>query len=325
MSSQVKLFPTVILSPTALFLCAFAAALLSWSGHSLAADFTEEIDRLLAQPEAKIDIGVSALTIAKEFYPDLDVKAYSAKIDRMVADVRILTGGRADPDYRIRALNTYLYKTIGVKYDLSDPHIERQENRYLNGILDTGKGSCVTMPLLYLAIAQRLGYPIYPVKAPDHIFLRYMDPTLVQKNIEATGGGGYVSDEEYAAVLQVSGKSRKAGAYLKTATYREFLADLIVQNAISWAKQGDYRKAIRYMEKAIVATPRSADNYRSLGMAYLLYSKTLEGETARDYLTKAEQYLAKAENLGVTKVSNKNYMAEQEKAQARYRKKQKEG
>jgi len=212
-----------------------------------------------------------------------------------------------------------------VEYDLSDPHIEKQENRYLNGILDTGKGSCVTVPLLYLTISQRLGYPVYPVRAPYHIFLRYVDPALEQKNIEATGGGGYVSDEEYTAVLQISGKSRKAGAYLKTTTYREFLADLIVQNAILWAKQGDYKKAIRYMEKAIAVTPRSADNYRSLGMACLLYSKTLEGETARDYLTRAEQYLSKAEDLGVTKLSNKNYAAEQAKAQARYRKKQKGG
>jgi regulator of sirC expression with transglutaminase-like and TPR domain len=299
--------------------------LLSWADYSFGADFTIEIERLLALPEERIDIGISALTIAKEIYPDLDVKVYSAKIDKMVGEARIITKGRTDPDYRIRALNTYLYKTMGVKYDLTDPYIEKPHNRYLNGILDTRRGSCVTMPLLYLAIAQRLGYPVYPVVVPYHIFLRYVDPTLEQKNIEATGGGGYVSDEEYTAVLQISRKSIKAGAYLRTMSYREFLAVLIVQNAILWGQRGDHKRAMLYMEKAIVATPRSADNYRSLGMVYFLYSKTLEGEATNEYLAKADRCLAKAENLGVTKLSNKNYVTEQKKAQDNYRKKHKEG
>ena len=78
--------------------------------NSFSADFTKEIDRLLALPEERIDIAIAALTLAKEIYPDLDVKVYSAKIDNMVKSARIITKGQTDPDYRIRALNTYLYK-----------------------------------------------------------------------------------------------------------------------------------------------------------------------------------------------------------------------
>jgi regulator of sirC expression with transglutaminase-like and TPR domain len=310
-------------SAVGLYVC-FAATALPLS-HSFAAGFVNDIDRLLALPERRIDIGIAALTLAKEVYPSLDVNAYSAKIDRMVEEARIITRGRTDPDYRIRALNTYLYKSTGLQYDLSDPYVEKPENRYLNGILDTKKGSCVTMPLLYLAIAQRLGYPVYPVNVPYHLFLRYVDPTLEQKNIEATGGGGFIPDDEYKAVLQISKKSIKTGAYLRTLSYHELVAHLIVQNAIMWGLRGEHMRAILYMEKAIRATPRSADNYRSLGRAYSLYSKTLQPENAKEYMVKAERCFSKAEELGVTKLSNKNYMTEQKKAQDNYRKKHKEG
>ena len=207
-----------------------------------AGDSAHEIDRLLALPDKKIDVGIAALTLAKEMYPDLDVRAYSAKIDKMVEGAKVLTKGKTDPDYRIRALNTYLYKKVGIQYDLSDPYTQKASNRYLNGILDTKKGSCVTMPLLYLSIAQRLGYPVYPVGAPYHLFLRYVDDALVQKNIEATGGGGYVPDKEYATVLQISAKSIQAGAYLRTMTYRELIATLIIESAIFWGQQGEYKK-----------------------------------------------------------------------------------
>lgn len=290
--------------------------------QSFAIDFEKEIDKLLSLPEKKIDIGTASLILAKEIYPNLDIKVYSAKIDAMVEGVRIITKGSTNPDYRIRVLNTYLYKIAGIKYDLSDPYAEKLENRYLNGILDTKKGSCVTMPLLYLTIAQRLGYPVYPVGLPWHLILRYADSKLKMQNIEATGGGGYVSDEEYIQVLQISDRSIKSGAYLRTMTYREFLADLVAQNGIYWGMHGDYRKAIIYIEKCVKINPKSADHYKTLGTAYLLYSRRLKWPIAEEYRLKAESFLRKADELGVTRLSNKNYIEEQKKAQEKFRKKQ---
>jgi len=179
-------------------------------------------------PEDSIDIGMAALTIAKVVYPDLDIKAYSAKIDEMVEKVRILTHGSTDPDYRVRVLNTYLYKMQGFKYDPSEIDVETEksknlEDQFLNGILDTKMGNCVTMPMLYIAVAQRLGYPVYAVVAPDHYFVRYIDPHLKRQNIEATAGG-YVSDGEYIYTLHVSKKGLESGAYMRTLTYREYVA-----------------------------------------------------------------------------------------------------
>ncbi|MBI5874301.1 MAG: tetratricopeptide repeat protein [Deltaproteobacteria bacterium] len=302
--------------------------------QSFADDFENEIDKLFSLPEANsvvfkgkgIDIGIAALTLAKEIYPNLDIKAYSAKIDKMVIQARILTKGSTDPDYRIRALNTYLYKMEGIKYDLSDPNAEKLENRYLNGILDTKKGSCVTMPLLYLSIAQRLGYPVYPVTAPQHLFLRYIDPNLQEQNIDPAGEGGYVSDDEYIYVLQISPRALKNGAYLRTLTYRELLADLVAQNAIYWAKRGKYKRAIQYLKKCIKVDPKSADTYNTIGKVYLNYSRVLEKEfqeeLAQEYRFKAASYLQKAEKFGVSKLPHGNYIEEQRKAQETYREKQ---
>ena len=137
-----------------LYLCISIFVLISFSQQSFASNAGKEINKLLSLPEKDIDIGIAALTLAKGIYPDLDIKAYSEKIDAMVAAARIVAKGSTDPDYRIRALNTFLYKYAGIKYDMSDPNAEKLQNRYLNGILDTKMGSCVTMPILYLAIAQ---------------------------------------------------------------------------------------------------------------------------------------------------------------------------
>lgn len=292
-------------------------------GESFAAGFKSKIDEILALPEDKIDIGLAALILAKEIHPYVDVRAYSARIDEMVEKARVLTKGSQDPNYRVRALNTYLYKIEGIKYDLSDPTAEKPQNRHLNGILDTKKGSCVTMPLLYLAIAQRLGYPVYPVVVPQHIFLRYIDPRFKMQNIEATGGGGYSPDEEYAEVLKISKKGIESGAYLRTLTYREFLAALITDDAVYWAQQGMHKRAISYLKKCVKVNPKSPEIHNTLGRVYLSYSPKLSDEKlVGEYRAKAEVCFQKADELGITRLPHGNYIDDQKKAQENYRRKQ---
>ncbi len=276
--------------------------------QTFAASNPGAIDKLLELPEQKIDMGIVALTLAKEVYPDINIETYTAKLDELVQNAKAHAKGSSDPDFRIRALNTYLYKVEGFKYDVADPEVLKTENRYLNGILDTKKGSCVTLPLLYLVIAQRLGYPVYAVSAPDHLFLRYVDPKLKEQNIEATGGGGYIADEKYREDLIGNTKDIKSGSYFKTLTYREFMANLLVQNGVYWGRKGDIQTTISYAKKAISINPEIADFYDSLGRAYMLVSKKSDDKIAKEYLAKADDCINKAKELGFVRPPREKYL-----------------
>ncbi|MBI3377384.1 MAG: hypothetical protein HY035_03130 [Nitrospirae bacterium] len=287
---------------TAILIAAFL------SGQAFADE--NAIIRLLSLPEEKIDVGKTALIIAKDIYPEIDVNAYSAKIDAMVSNVRILTKGSSDPDYRIRALNTYLYKIVGIKYDFSDPFGKNTKNRYINGVLDSKRGNCVSIPILYLAIAQRLGYPVYAVAAPEHLFLRYVDPIFKDQNIEATGGGGYSSDKEYIKNFQISKAGIKSGTYLKTMSHRALVADMVSQLAGYWIEKGDFRRAIRYLEKCVKISPNSAEINSNLGKSYWLYGKTMRLDEAYEYFRKGDFYFKKGKALGLVKLPQEDYIAE---------------
>lgn len=284
-----------------------------------------DIDKLLELPEKKIDIGIAALTFAREVYPDLDIKAYSAKLDKMVKEAKAFTEGSTDPNYRIAALNTYLYKTMKIQYDLTDIDAKKLENRYLNGILDTKKGSCISMPMLYLAIAQRLGYPVYPVTTPDHYFLRYVDSRLKKQNIEATSGGGYSPDKVLKKELEVSERGIKSGAYLRTLTYREYLANLLALNGAYWAEQGDFAKAIDYLEKATDINPKDTNNFENLGRLYLELSRHSDQTMSELHRIDADFNFMKADSLGFTMPSREKYENQvNKKLQAKNKKREKE-
>lgn len=162
------------------------------------------------------------------------------------------------------------------------------------------------------------------MNVPWHLILRYVDPALKQQNIEATGGGGYVSDDEYIQVFQISQRGIKSGAYLRTMTYREFLGDLIAQNGVYWSKRGDYDRGALYLEKAVNLNPHSADILRMLGFSHLELSKTVEGDLANQLREQANLFINTAQARGVTELSNDNYLEQQKKAQEKYRQEHKE-
>jgi len=261
------------------------------------------IQKQLQLPEEKIDIAIAAFTFAKEFYPNLDIAAYSKRIDQIADKARQLAQGTPDPETRIRILNTVIHQMEGFRYDRSPFARSRQDYYFLNGILDTKQGICYTIPLLYIAVAQRLGYPIYPVMAPDHIFVRYVDPGFKEQNIETTSGGKYFPDEYYIQSFAVSKRGMKSGSYLRTLTYRQFLGHMLAASAVMHGRHGESFKAIAYLEKAAQLDPQFADHYDNLRIVYAELSEA-NPHLATSFQNKAETYARKARELGFVDPAN---------------------
>lgn len=276
----------------------------------LVSPFSHEVRALLELPEDKIDVGRAALTFAKEIYPAIDIAAYSRKIDAMTTAARRFVeryAPRADPESIIRALNTYYYKIWGVRYDNSAQGRTRQENNFLHHILDTREGTCITIPMLYMAFAQRLGYPVYGVVAPEHTFVRFVDPRLKEQNIELTAEAGFEPDEGYAYRLNVSQKAIRNGAYLRTLTRRQYLGVLIQQNAIAIGAGGDLDRSIRCFEFAAELDPRNVYFPRNLHALWIRKAgQASSTEWAGKYREIAYRYYDQAEAMGWTRDPDAN-------------------
>lgn len=261
------------------------------------------IQKQLPLREDQIDIGLAAFTFAKEFYPNLDIAAYSKRIDLIADKARQLAQNTPDPETRIRILNTVIHQVEGFHYDHSPFARSQQEYYFLNGILDMKQGICYTLPLLYIAVAQRLGYPLYPVAAPDHLFVRYVDPAFTEQNIETTSGGKYFPDEYYIKAFAVSKRSLKSGSYLRTLSYRQFLGQMLAASAFMHGRNGESFKAIAYLEKAAQLDPKFADHDDNLRIIYTDLSG-VNPHLAATFREKAERYARKAQELGFVDPDN---------------------
>ena len=115
---------------------------------------------------------------------------------------------------RIRATNTVLFNVEGFTYDIEGFNKGKKETGYLNYLLDTKKGDCYSLANLYLAVAQRLGYPIFPVVVPAHYFVRYVDPMGPDINLDPTRKGASFGDDRYRDWLSISDKAVQNGGTL---------------------------------------------------------------------------------------------------------------
>jgi hypothetical protein len=161
-----------------------------------------------------------------------------------------------------------LQEDCGVAYHPDrkfDPDFCNPEDVFIHGILnDDGKGgTCASMPVVYVAIGQRLGLPVYLVQTRGHLFFRWDDPqgTLIdwetpnlklwippdRFNVEGAGEGiAFSSDSHYIQWPELwTEKDFEHGRYLQSMTTgREILADFLIQRAECFHDLGNINECL---------------------------------------------------------------------------------
>lgn len=237
----------------------------------------DTVDHLIALPESKLDIGEAALQLSSLMVPNVDIRVGMERIDTMAKRTAMLTNNSIEPKRRIEAINTVFFEEQRFAYDMDDIRGRRLENRFLWPTLLRRKGGCLTLPLLWYAIADRLGMPVFAVEAPQHTFIRYDDGTT-KINIEVTSGGHPARDEYYIQTFSITEAAIKSGSLLRSLSKREYLAELIVQLGENFRLALDLGTALELEKRGLALNPRSYNTHQALAFLYnqLGYARTYE-------------------------------------------------
>jgi len=111
--------------------------------------------------------------------------------------------------YKMAMMAVVLYEDYNIRYNpkwMAAPGTEQADDHFfadsrdilIHGLIgDEHLGTCSSMPVLYIALGRRLGYPLKLVKAKGHLFMRWDTPTE-KFDMDATGKGlNKYDDEEY--------------------------------------------------------------------------------------------------------------------------------
>jgi regulator of sirC expression with transglutaminase-like and TPR domain len=206
--------------------------------------------------------------------PALDAEATFSQLDRLTAEAKALAGPNADEAARMRAIRKLIYASgpwnryRPYTYDHSDPYAT--DRKLLPHYLSTRLGNCVTMPILFLIIGERLGLDLRLASAPGHMFLRLHASNGTVLNVETTSGGGFARTEWFQQCFKISDRAVKSGLFMLSLSRREAVAEMASTVVEHLMEAGRFNEAASIADLMLKHSPRSCSAMLHLGTASAL-------------------------------------------------------
>ncbi len=224
----------------------------------------ERFAALAAGDDREIDLAEAALQIAREARPELDVDRCLAALDSLAKDAREFVGD-ADGLEAVVRLNEYLYQhehfagNRGGYYDV--------KNSFLDQVLETRRGIPITLAVVYLEVARRIGLDVRGVSFPGHFLLRTMDepPVLIDPF-----HGSILEREDCEKLLQqaLGEDAELTPEYFEPATHRQILVRMLSNLKQIYVQQKALEDALACCDRILLLMPDAPLELRDRGLIY---------------------------------------------------------
>lgn len=245
--------------------------------------YARSIEQVLRLSEDEVDLATAALIISEQWSDMVEGRRYLSELDNMVLEIRDkLSQQKLKTDFRaIPVINKYLFdeRLFQPISEANDPN-----DLFLHSVLDKKRGYCLSLSVLYLSLAERLGLPLYGVVVPGHFFVRY-DDGRTRFNIETTGKGGTATDENYINKFKVP-QSNNSSIYMKNLNKIQTLGCLFNNLGNVYFDIGNYELALLALSRAVEINPTLSESRANLGNVYL--KKGRIGDAIYQYQTALE-------------------------------------
>jgi regulator of sirC expression with transglutaminase-like and TPR domain len=237
---------------------------------------------VFAGPELEdetIDLVRASLVVARTEYPRLDLEKYASRIEALAGRVAGLTTDH-NPQRAIEALNRVLFEEVhlsGNREDYYDPR-----NSFLNDVLDRGLGIPITLSIVYMEVARRVGFHLSGVGMPGHFLLKHYGEDGQEMLIDCFNRGDIVSRQDCQSRLDeiYSGEMMLRPEFLHPISRRQILTRMLNNLKTVYLSTRNFRKALPIADLILVIYPRSPEDIKQ--RALLRYSMGMHGLAAED-------------------------------------------
>lgn len=209
----------------------------------------------------RLDLLTGALLIARDAYPGLDLAAQRSRIEELARPLagRALSG--LPPTVQARLLSDYLYVICGfhgARADYYDPR-----NSFLNEVLDRKTGIPITLAVIYIEVARRVGVDARGVGFPGHFLVRLgaggPDPSALRNEpvmVDPFDRGRLLDAAALGSLLRRSNvRVPLSDDMLAPARTRHILARMLMNLRGIYASRGDAARLLLTLDRLIDLLP----------------------------------------------------------------------
>jgi regulator of sirC expression with transglutaminase-like and TPR domain len=231
-----------------------------------------------------IDLVRASLVVARTEYPRLDLEAYAARVEALAGRVAGLTSDH-DPEHALEALNHVLFDEVNLSGNRDDYYDPR--NSFLNDVLDRGLGIPITLSIVYMEVARRVGLHLSGIGLPGHFLLKHYAENGKEALIDCFNRGDILSRQDCQTRLDeiYSGEMKMRPEFLRPITRRQVLTRMLNNLKTVYLSTRNFRKALPIADLILVIYPNSPEDLKQRALLrYSLGMQRLAAEDLDEYL-----------------------------------------
>src|SRR5262249_25194751 len=153
----------------------------------------------------------------------------------------------------LAALNQFFFKERGFHGSRADYY--HRSNSYLSEVIDDREGLPITLSVLYIELARRLGLKVEGVGLPGHFVVRYVPSKAEAQLIDVYEGGTPLSKEEAAKKAEeITGRPLRE-EHLKAIAKKAVIVR-VLHNLLNVSnREQDRAAALRYLDAILTVSP----------------------------------------------------------------------
>jgi regulator of sirC expression with transglutaminase-like and TPR domain len=231
-------------------------------------EISERFNELARRGESQHGLAEGALILAAEAKPDVDIKGGLDCIADLAGRSRALVENAASARAAIEALNYSLFELErfrGNQEQYDDPR-----NSFLDEVLARRRGIPITLSILYVEVARRLGFEAYGISFPGHFLAKVV-------GVPEAPGGEVIVDPFFGRTLSHEDCAERLRAaagddisfdpdWLRPASAREIYVRMLNNLKLHYLQRVDGLAALGCFDRILVLTPDAAPEYRDRGL-----------------------------------------------------------
>jgi regulator of sirC expression with transglutaminase-like and TPR domain len=242
---------------------------------------------IAALDEEAFPLDRASLIMALEEYPDLDVQEYLRKLDTLAARAEVLIGEDFDPTDTIECINQVLFVQEGLRGNDEDYYDPR--NSFLNEVLDRRLGIPISLSVIFMEVAKRIGFQIEGVGFPGHFLVKHVDNDR-DIIVDPFNLGRILTPNDCQELLDkvYNGTVSINASLLQPMNKRTILTRMLYNLKGVYIQKEQKYKALSVIDRILMLNPWTPSEVRDRGLLYMetsLFAKALAD---------LEAYLARA-------------------------------
>jgi len=242
------------------------------------AQFAEAV----SAPDESLDLARAALLISAEENPRLSVTQYLERLDALGDEAS--TQLKNANGNAVEILNRFLFDEhcfTGNRRDYYDPR-----NSYLNEVIDRRKGIPITLSLIYMEVAKRVGLKAEGIGFPGHFIVRAFShdgaPNLIDTfnccRLDRDGCQGLL-DNLYGGSVSLCEE------HLRASSKREIIIRMLTNLKAVYTRNNFHRQALSAVDRIMLIKPYDPSEHRDRGALLTHLSRYTEAiEETETYL-----------------------------------------